>query len=749
MIAKKIPRTKGTSSVARLVRYMVAAQGGIEPESWKRTSDYILDSKSTTSHGEKVGSYRVTNCGTDDPAQAATIIEATQAANTRSKADKTYHLVFSFPPGERPPLDVLHIIEDELCEVIGYADHQRISAVHIDTDHLHVHVAINKVHPTGFQNIEPFYDVPRLMEACERLEIQYGLQPTNHGLEGGTYDRLGRGRPGPEQPFDSRFREYLRKSYALAIAERPEAETYNGLRNLSGSSMAHGPQRYSELLPSHARDRVEQGRTAQPDSVRWKGNGPGGDAGEGRLIDGKAADMEAHAGVDSLIGYAAREVAPAMRRVTSWEELHSAIAEHGLEIKPRGAGMVIGDPDLNLWCKASECGRDLSAKALTDRLGSFEQDKNRQVKPGKRYSPKPRQPHPSSAALFAEYQRQRQAAILARRQGFDRIRRESATLSSGLKQWSRAQRLLVKVTGKGLTKRLMYGAIKQQSDNQRQKNKQAMAARRQALFQETTMPTWNDWLIARAGQGDLEAIEILRAKEGRQQSISGDLLTAENADRARIVLLKALKPRPRKDGTVVYFTPDGGHVIDRAGYVQARKATAGAALAALSLAAERFEGQPLIVEGTDEFRQNVARLAGLHGVDARFSDPEMEAARLAAQRGQAKNATPASDIASTTASTEVMRWIATRNESRSKISSIHYNRLWTEQDAGKAIYQGHRRMQDGSEVILLQRDNVLLVKPASARVIAKAAVKWKVGRVVHVDQRGRFINDSKRQESEK
>lgn len=78
----------------------------------------------------RVASYRVTNFGTDDPAPATTIIEVTQAANMRSKADKTYHLVFSFPPDE-PLFDVLHAIGDELCEAIGYADHQHVSAVHI------------------------------------------------------------------------------------------------------------------------------------------------------------------------------------------------------------------------------------------------------------------------------------------------------------------------------------------------------------------------------------------------------------------------------------------------------------------------------------------------------------------------------------------------------------------------------------------------------------------------------------------
>lgn len=231
MIAKRVPRRAGTSSPARLVRYMVAAQGGIEPDTWKRTADYILDNGSTTTQGEKVSSYRVTNCGTDDPGEATAAIQRTQARNTRSKTDKTYHLVYSFPPGETPPLDVLHAIEDELCAAIGYADHQRISAVHIDTDHLHVHVAINKVHPTGLQNIEPYFDKQRLMEACERLEIQYGLQRTNHGLtEGKHHDRSDRIRLHPgQQPHerDSRFRAYLRESYDLALTDpqRPKPST--------------------------------------------------------------------------------------------------------------------------------------------------------------------------------------------------------------------------------------------------------------------------------------------------------------------------------------------------------------------------------------------------------------------------------------------------------------------------------------------------------------------------------------------
>lgn len=750
MIAKRVPRRAGTSSVSRLVRYMVAAQGGIEPESWRRTAEYILDTKGTTTQGEKVASYRVTNCGTDDPAQAVTIIEATQAANKRSKADKTYHLVFSFPPGERPPLDVLHAIEDELCAVIGYADHQRISAVHIDTDHLHVHVAINKVHPTGLQNIEPFYDKQRLMEACERLEIKYGLQRTNHGLQEVTHDRE-RIALGPEREHDSRFRAFLRQSYFAAIAERPEAETYDGLRNLSGSSVARGPRRYSELLPRHARDRVEQGRAEQLDGVRRSRDGARRDGDPGTGISGKAADMEAHAGVESLIGYVAREVAPAMRQATDWQQLHAVLAEHGLRIKPRGAGLVIGDPGLNLWCKASDAGRDLSFKALTDRLGPFEPDKNEPRHARKQYQPRPRQAHPSSAALWAEYQRQRQAAIERRKQGMAAIQTARMQEMHRIRQWAAAQRIAIKVGGRGPARRAMYATVAAQAAAARQAAAANAAKQRQALFVATAMPTWNEWLMHRAEAGDTDALAVLRSRAEREARLRGDLLTADRADQARDVIMQALKPQARKNGTMAYRTIDGGLVLDRATHVQAERATAGAVLVALSLAAERFQGRPLDVRGSDDFRRDVARLAALHRINVTFADPAMEALREAEVRAlAAQQPQPAQPVQSPAnnakgdmgqrVSPAVLAYIEERNSARAKISSIDYNRLWTSDDAGTAIYRGRRRMDDGSEVVLLQRkEGEMLVLPVSPRVAAKAS-RWRVGRTVTVDARGRFLD---------
>jgi hypothetical protein len=749
MIAKRIARRAATSSPARLVRYMVAAQGGIEPESWARTADYILASKGTTTQGEKVASSRVTNCGTDDPGDATVLIQATQARNKRSQTDKTYHLVFAFPPGERPPLAVLHQIEDALCEVLGYADHQRISAVHIDTEHLHVHVAINKVHPSGLQNIEPFYDKQRLMEACERLEIQHGLTRTNHGLDDEqSYDRRNRIRLGPERKHNSRFRAFLRESYARALAEGAEAAAYDDLRALSGGGVAHGPERYSLLLPGDARHRLDARGAEYADGVRRTRDG----AGRARKVSGRAGDMEAHAGIDSLVGYIAREVAAGMRGASSWQALHAVVGAHGLEIKPRGAGLVIGETGLGLWCKASACGRDLSMQALTERLGRFEPGEGKQGSPPRRYRPHPRQAHPASGALFAAYQRERQAAIATRRQGLAVIRAERAAEAERIRRWSATQRLLQKAAPRGPGRAGIAATTRAQAATARNAAKARAADATARLYQTTRLPTWNQWLMQRAEGGDVEALGVLRAREARAEQLRGDLLTAARAEQAKTRIMESLKPQARSDGTLAYRTADGGLVLERTTHVKAEKATAGAALVALTLAAERFAGQPLEVQGSEPFRQDVARLAGVHRVQVVLADPRLEAVRQAAtaperpaarpeqqaRAGQGAARPPQARNTSEPESLAARRWIENRNAQRGTISSIPYHRLWTPQDAGRATYAGRRRMEDASEVLLLERADEILVKPAGARVVAKAS-RWQVGQSVTLDARGRFI----------
>lgn len=129
--------------------------------------------------GGKAENVRFSNLNSTTLYEAFLEMEETQALNTRSKSDKNYHLIVSFPVGEKPSEIVWQDIENNLVERIGLGEHQRISIVHNDTDHFHFHVLINKIHPVTHNNVEPFM-TKDLMKVCDEMEIKHGLQKVNH-----------------------------------------------------------------------------------------------------------------------------------------------------------------------------------------------------------------------------------------------------------------------------------------------------------------------------------------------------------------------------------------------------------------------------------------------------------------------------------------------------------------------------------------------------------------------------------------
>ena len=138
---------------------------------------YLTDDQNKT---ERVRQIPVANCYTEDIPAALLEIQNTQQMNTRAKSDKTCHLVLSFPEGERLPHADLNNIEERFCDVLGLADHQRISVVHDDTNNLHIHIAINKIHPRKYTIHNPFFDYKKVAQLCEQIEHEYGLTVVNH-----------------------------------------------------------------------------------------------------------------------------------------------------------------------------------------------------------------------------------------------------------------------------------------------------------------------------------------------------------------------------------------------------------------------------------------------------------------------------------------------------------------------------------------------------------------------------------------
>lgn len=159
MIAKHVPmRSMKKSDFAGLVKYITNEQGKTE----------------------RLGLVNVTNCEAVTMQAVIGEVLATQQLNTRAEGDKTFHLIVGFPPGENPSEAALRDIEERLCAGLGFGEHQRVSAVHHDTDHMHIHIAINKIHPTRNTIHEPYQSYRKLADMCEMLEEEHGLQRVNH-----------------------------------------------------------------------------------------------------------------------------------------------------------------------------------------------------------------------------------------------------------------------------------------------------------------------------------------------------------------------------------------------------------------------------------------------------------------------------------------------------------------------------------------------------------------------------------------
>jgi hypothetical protein len=542
VIAKRIMSPQGGAGYHRLAGYVLNVKREhqpADPASWTRLNAYILDAEHL---GDKVAWARATNCHTDDPGWAVKEILAIQARNTRSRSDKSYHLVVSFPEGEKPTRDQIEDIEDRLCAALGFEEHQRVSAVHQNTDNWHFHIAINKVHPRTFRNVEPFRDHYRLQEACAELEIRHGLTREPHTAEPGQ----GRGR---------------------------------------------GPQ-----------------------------------------VRGRAADFEAQQNGHSFLRWIREQATTALLAARDsgkgWPELHRVAVRYDLEIKPRGAGLVIGHrSDLRLHIRASDVHRGLSMQALTGALGPYERPGPAAAPPERSYTRPAR-----TGSLYEAFKQERDTAVAAREAALTALRQQHLAYAHRLKAYYRERFRHERLTGlRGFLKRDAFRHIADQQAQDRAERVQREAEERRQLRARRSIPTWQGYLESEAAKGNEEALIALRGRTQRRMQMEAQLLRAQDAGEVRHIVYQHLRPVVRRDGRVIYRVADGGVVSDEAQNVRVNQVTTGAAFLALSLAADRFGNRPLIVKGTSEFRAQVAVLAGLEGLNVRFADGALERQRASAR----------------------------------------------------------------------------------------------------------------------
>lgn len=489
--------------------------------------DYITDSQSKE---HRLGLIAVTNCETENLKAATAEILATQHSNTRAAGDKTYHLLLSFRAGEQPPLETLKAIEARICAGLGFADHQRISAIHNDTDNLHIHIAINKIHPTRGTIQEPYKAYKTLGQLCETMEREFGLQKDNHT---------------PEKT----------------------------------------------------------------------------------LSQGRANDMERHAGIESLVTWIKTECLPEMREASTWAQLHEVLAAHGLEIKERGAGLVIEAEGIQV--KASTVAKDFSKPALEARLGNYSGNSNEKdsVKPKKQYQKKPVRQKINTSELYAKYKSEQAALSENRTNELAKIRRQKDRAIEDVKRSNNLRRKTIALLDtNGINRKFLYSqasaslktAIKSINEDHTKKRDKVMQAHQRLA--------WADWLKKQATGGDEQALNALRSREAA--GLQGNTIQPETAKKQKTANDEKLAvDNITKKGTVIYRTSAGAVRDDGTKLQVSNNANTAGIEAAIKLAVERY-GNKITITGTPEFKAQVIHVVVKNNLPITFADPGIERLRL-------------------------------------------------------------------------------------------------------------------------
>ena len=356
----------------------------------------------------------------DDYELAIQEVADTQALNTRTTQEKTYHLIVSFRPEDETRLtpEAFKAIEERFAQALGLSEHQRHCGVHVNTENMHMHIAYNLIHPEKLTRMEPWRDYIKRDKLCRELEKEYGLV-------------------------------------------------------------------------------IDNGR----DKAQEQGLGE------------RAAAVEAHTGRQSFEGYACNQgeaILAILENARSWEDVHCAFARHGLELKPRGAGLVVKDRHGRHMAKASAVHRDLSLKKLEARFGVFQEPRGKMPESERRYGAAPLQKAPNRNQLWQEFQELRQE--------------QKAALEDIRRKW---ERQCMELQRRPIARRTRANLMKM--------SRQYEAEEIHAARMNQGVGNWLDFLRQKAAQGDETALAVLRS---RKEEVASELTQRRMQARAAYLASK-------------------------------------------------------------------------------------------------------------------------------------------------------------------------------------------------------------------
>lgn len=184
MIPKVVPnRRDGKSSFKQLAAYVTEGitQSGEPPEkySWSNLTQYITKQSVLDALGDEVEKTIGVEIGNvSSLANAPAEMYAVAQQNPRTK-DPVYHFILSWPEHERPQTQDIFAAARHTLSALGMSEHQYIIAIHANTDNLHAHIEVNRIHPKTYRPFDTYRDFLTLHRAAREAEIMFGWHHDN------------------------------------------------------------------------------------------------------------------------------------------------------------------------------------------------------------------------------------------------------------------------------------------------------------------------------------------------------------------------------------------------------------------------------------------------------------------------------------------------------------------------------------------------------------------------------------------
>lgn len=361
--------------------------------------------------------------------------------------------------------------------------------------------------------------------------------------------------------------------------------------------------------------------------------------GESVLVSDKAKFAEIHSGEKSFQTWVNEiRLGDRLKHAKSWQDLHTAAAAYGCEVKPKGAGFVI--------CPLNEKGgiqlSKIGLKNLPAKFGAFEVAKSvQQVRPEAVY--KPASTNEKGASHYASWQAAKKAFLPIKTEQINALRESHRATRKSLKDSQLSELKKIRKTNQGADKYAAVSIAKMQHAIDQAALTDRFSIERKFLFNELAAQgpgnTFRDYILNEAGKGDNIALELAR-KYGVDEATN----VSREREAGQLQIRAAVsghdyRPAPRmsfthrieRSGTVVYNLGNGRIVTDSATSKQIQlngvAANDPAAIAtSLRFASSKF-GNTLTLTGSPEFQKLAVEVAARERLGIRFADPTLEAYR--------------------------------------------------------------------------------------------------------------------------